>query len=83
MVVQEKTAAHNDTDCVPKITFRIGISAGDIIVDDDDILGDGVNVAARVENECEPGAVCLSGSPFEQVRGKVGFYFEDSLGHGT
>ena len=38
-----------------KITFRIGINVGDIIIDGDDIFGDGVNVAARVENECEPG----------------------------
>lgn len=54
----------------PKITFRIGINVGDIIVQGSDIFGDGVNVAARVENECEPGGVCLSGSAFEQVRGK-------------
>src|SRR6185437_16089406 len=57
--------------------FRIGINVGDIIVDGDDIFGDGVNVAARVENECEPGSVCLSGSAFEQVRGKTGFSFDD------
>src|SRR5262249_61561651 len=60
-----------------KITFRIGINVGDIIIDGDDILGDGVNVAARVENECEPGGVCLSGSAFEQVRGKTEFAFDD------
>jgi adenylate cyclase len=40
-------------------------------------LGDGVNIAARVENECEPGGVCLSGSAFEQVRGKTNFLFDD------
>ena len=60
-----------------EISFRIGINIGDIIVDDDDIYGDGVNVAARVENECDPGGVCLSGSAFEQVRGKTEFAFDD------
>jgi adenylate cyclase len=49
---------------------------GDIIIDGDDIFGDG-NVAARVENECEPGSACLSGNAFEQVRGKTSFAFDD------
>jgi TolB-like protein/class 3 adenylate cyclase len=60
-----------------RIKFRIGINVGDIIIDGDDIFGDGVNVAARVENECEPGGVCLSGNAFEQVRGKTSFVFDD------
>ncbi len=47
------------------------------IIDGDDIFGDGVNVPARVENECEPGGVCLSGSAFEQVRGKTSLVFDD------
>lgn len=76
MLVQGKMAERN-RNFTPLITFRIGINVGDIIVDGDDIFGDGVNVAARVENECEPGSVCLSGSAFEQVRGKTGFSFDD------
>jgi adenylate cyclase len=60
-----------------KITFRIGINVGDIIIDGDDIFGDGVNVAARVENECQPGSVCLSDDAFRQVRGKTSFVFDD------
>jgi adenylate cyclase len=60
-----------------QIAFRIGINIGDIISDENDIFGDGVNVAARVENECAPGGVCLSGSAFEQVRGKTEFEFDD------
>jgi TolB-like protein/class 3 adenylate cyclase/Tfp pilus assembly protein PilF len=76
MVVQSKMAERNQT-FVPAIAFRIGINVGDIIIDADDIFGDGVNVAARVENECEPGGVCLSGSAFEQVRGKTDFTFDD------
>ncbi len=60
-----------------QIQFRIGINIGDIISEDDDIFGDGVNVAARVENECEPGGVYLSGSAHEQVAGKIKWTFED------
>jgi adenylate cyclase len=60
-----------------RIEFRIGIHVGDIMIDDNDIFGEGVNVAARLENECEPGGVCLSGSAFEQVRGKTSFAFDD------
>ena len=60
-----------------RIEFRIGIHVGDIIIDDNDIFGDGVNVAARVENECDPGGVCLSGNAFEQIRGKTDFTFDD------
>src|ERR1700750_2855324 len=81
MVVQEKMAERNGS-FTPKVAFRIGINIGDIIIDGDDIFGDGVNVAARVENECEPGGVCLSGSAFEQVRGKTAFAFDD-LGERT
>ena len=61
----------------PKITFRVGINIGDIIIEGDDIFGDGVNIAARVESECEPGGVYLSGSAFDQVRGKTDFSFDD------
>lgn len=59
------------------ILFRIGVNIGDIIIEGDDIFGDGVNVAARVENECEPGGVCLSDDAFRQVRGKIAFAFDD------
>jgi adenylate cyclase len=72
MAVQEKVAGREG-----QIAFRIGINIGDIISDENDIFGDGVNVAARVENECAPGGVCLSGSAFEQVRGKTKFEFDD------
>jgi adenylate cyclase len=75
--VQEKMAERAAEGSGPRIQFRVGINIGDIIIDGDDIFGDGVNVAVRVENECEPGGVCLSGSAFEQVRGKTGFAFDD------
>src|SRR6516165_1093049 len=76
MLVQGKMAERNE-GAVVKINFRIGINIGDIIIEGNDIFGDGVNVAARVESECEPGGVCLSGSAFDQVRDKTGFEFDD------
>ena len=76
MAVQGEMAERDGGDA-PKIAFRIGINVGDIIIDGDDIFGDGVNLAARVETECVPGAVYLSGNAFEQVRGKTEFVFCD------
>src|SRR3954451_11467502 len=54
-----------------RIEFRIGIHVGDIIIDDNDIFGDGVNIAARLESIAEPGGVCMSNDAHRQVRGKV------------
>jgi TolB-like protein/class 3 adenylate cyclase len=82
MTVQKSMADRNDTSAAnangsPRIVFRIGINVGDIIIDGDDIFGDGVNVAARVEAECEPGCVYLSANAFEQIRSKTAFTFVD------
>jgi adenylate cyclase len=77
VAVQEKMAERAADGTGARIQFRVGINIGDIIIDGDDIFGDGVNVAARVENECEPGCVYLSGSAFEQVRGKTSLAFDD------
>jgi len=60
-----------------QIAFRIGINLGDIIVDGDDIYGDGVNIAARLEGLSEAGGVCVSGDIFRQVHGKVDAVFDD------
>src|SRR5437867_4207102 len=60
-----------------RIEFRIGIHVGDIIIDDNDIFGDGVNIAARLEGIAEPGGVCLSDDAYRQIRGKVDIAFED------
>ncbi|MFT5182080.1 MAG: adenylate cyclase, partial [Alphaproteobacteria bacterium] len=62
--------------------FRIGINLGDIIIDGDDIYGDGVNVAARLEAEADPGGICISSSAHQQVLGKIDLNFED-LGERT
>jgi adenylate cyclase len=61
-----------------RIEFRIGINVGDIIIDGGDIYGDGVNIAARLENLAEPGGICVSGRVQEDVRGKLDVGFEDA-----
>jgi TolB-like protein len=65
-----------------RMLFRIGINLGDILIEGDDILGDGVNVAARLEGIAEPGGICISSSAYDQVRGKVPVDFTD-LGEQT
>jgi class 3 adenylate cyclase/pimeloyl-ACP methyl ester carboxylesterase len=65
-----------------RIVFRIGINIGDILSDGDDIFGDGVNVAARLEALCEPGGVCISRAANEQIRDKLMIAFAD-LGERT
>jgi adenylate cyclase len=60
-----------------RIEFRIGIHVGDIIIDDNDIFGDGVNIAARLEGIAEPGGVCISDDAQRQIRGKIDIAFED------
>jgi TolB-like protein/class 3 adenylate cyclase len=60
-----------------RILYRVGVNLGDILIDGEDILGDGVNVAARLEGICEPGGVCLSSSAYEQVRGRIEAEFVD------
>jgi class 3 adenylate cyclase len=60
-----------------RIRFRIGINLGDIIVDGDDIFGDGVNVAARLEALAEPGGICISRTVRDQIHDKLAFAFED------
>ena len=76
MAVQDRMA-RREGGAAQKIMFRIGINVGDIIIEDEDIFGDGVNIATRVENECQPGGVCLSDDAFRQVRSKTAFAFDD------
>src|ERR1700730_10756356 len=64
-----------DDDAERRIAFRVGINVGDIIVEPNDIFGDGVNIAARLESIAEPGGICISSSAYDQVRGKVGVEF--------
>src|SRR5437762_6702301 len=60
-----------------RIEFRIGLNVGDIIIDDKDIYGDGVNIAARLEGLAAPGGICVSRVVRDQVRDKLDFSFED------
>ena len=60
-----------------RMAFRLGVNLGDVLVDGEAIYGDGVNVAARLESLAEGGGICISGSAYEQVVGKVKLGFED------
>ena len=60
-----------------RITFRIGVNLGDVIIDGDDIFGDGVNIAARLEALAEPGGICISRVVRDQIRDKLPYPFED------
>jgi adenylate cyclase len=76
-VQQAVTAREAEIPEERRITFRVGINLGDIVIDGDDILGDGVNVAARLEGLADPGGICVSAAVFEQIKGKVEFNCED------
>ncbi len=68
------------TACVPpaqRIEFRIGINVGDVVVEDGDIFGDGVNVAARLEALADPGGICVSARVQEDAAGRLDLAFED------
>ena len=76
--IQREMASRNAaTGESPRIEFRIGINVGDVIVEGDDIYGDGVNIAARLESLAETGGICLSGDAYRQVKGKLTIAFED------
>jgi adenylate cyclase len=69
---------HNaDVPADRQIVYRIGINIGDIIVEGEDIYGDGVNIAARLEGLSEPGGICVSSNVFNQVKNKIEVGFED------
>ncbi len=59
-----------------RITFRIGVNIGDVIIEEGDIYGDGVNIAARLEALAEPGAICVARNVYDQVKTKVALGFE-------
>ena len=79
----QRGMAERNTD-VPqhkRIEFRIGIHVGDIIIADDDIFGDGVNIAVRLESLAEPGGILVSGNCYDYVRNKVNVGFDDIGAH--
>ena len=61
-----------------QMLFRIGVNLGDVLIEGEDILGDGVNIAARLEGIAEPGGICISDDAYRQVQGKVAAQFVDS-----
>ena len=76
--VQRGMAKQNaDVPIDVRIEFRIGIHVGDIIVDENDIFGDGVNIAARLEGIAQPGGICVSDDAHRQIRGKIDIVFDD------
>src|SRR5215470_4610861 len=76
--VQELPAARNaGTGVAERIEFRIGINVGDVVVEDSDIFGDGVNVAARLEALAEPGGICVSARVQEDAAGRLDLAFTD------
>jgi adenylate cyclase len=82
IAVQEAVSVHESK--YPddrRIQYRIGINLGDIVIDGEDILGDGVNVVARLEGLAEPGGICISESVHRQIGGKVGASFESAGEH--
>jgi adenylate cyclase len=73
-----QTALRTRNDHLPpeqRMLFRIGINLGDVIVQGSDLLGDGVNVAARIQTVAEPGGVCVSGSVYDQIQNKLSLQF--------
>jgi len=83
VVVQRGMASRNSgVPADKRIVFRVGINVGDIIIDGDDIFGDGVNIAARLQTLCEPGGLCISRTANDQIRDKLSLAFAD-LGEQT
>jgi adenylate cyclase len=76
-VQREMVARNAAVPAARRIEFRMGVNVGDIIIEDGDIFGDGVNIAARLEALAEPGGICISAAAHEQVRDKLDFSFED------
>jgi len=76
-VQREMTGRNTGVPSDNRIEFRIGINMGDIVVEDGDIFGDGVNVAARLEGLAEPGGICVSARVQEDAAGKLDLAFED------
>jgi TolB-like protein/cytochrome c-type biogenesis protein CcmH/NrfG len=80
--IQEAVAKRNvGIAAERRVTFRVGINLGDVIVEEEDLYGDGVNVAARIEQLAEPGGIAVSGTVREQIEGKLDARFADAGEH--
>ncbi len=80
--IQEALKTRNDAlPASSQMQFRVGVNLGDVVVKNDDLLGDGVNVAARLETIAEPGGICISSSVYDQITGKLDLGFQDMGEH--
>ena len=78
VAIQRDLAKRNQGQAADrKVVFRVGVNIGDVMVDRDDLFGDGVNVAARLETLAEPGGICISGKVYEEVRDKLALDYFD------
>ncbi len=79
-VAMQKGVAAHQAAAPPerRIVFRIGVNLGDVVVEGDDLFGDGVNVAARLEQICPPGGVLISGTAYDQMKGKLNLPIDDA-----
>jgi len=78
--VEIQDALRTRNDALPeanRLLFRVGVNLGDVVVKGDDLLGDGVNVAARLESIAEPGGICIASSVYDQITGKLDLGFVD------
>ncbi len=78
--VEIQDALRTRNDALPehrRLLFRVGVNLGDVVVKDADLLGDGVNVAARLESLAEPGGICIASSVYDQITGKLDLGFQD------
>lgn len=78
--VEIQDALRTRNDALPehrRLQFRVGVNLGDVVVKDADLLGDGVNVAARLEALAEPGGICIASSVYDQITGKLDLGFQD------
>ena len=76
-IQQEIERRNADLPQARRMLFRVGVNLGDVMVGGDNLFGDGVNVAARLESVAEPGGICISGALYDQVRNKVDLSFDD------
>src|SRR3974377_1370518 len=78
VAIQAKMAERNATTAPPqRLQFRIGINFGDVLYDEARIYGDGINVAARLENIAEPGGICISSKVYEEISGRLDLPYQD------
>src|ERR1700676_3306954 len=78
VAIQKLMVARNvDTPEAKRVVYRIGVHLGDVLIEGDDILGEGVNIAARLESMCEPGGILISRLVYDQIEGKLALSFRN------